>query len=117
MPDLKKLCDEHDVSNAGKKEELVKRLVEVGAKPPAAPTPRSTPRRARSDVVDAEHEAPAENAAPANAAPPPKVVGGAKKPVIEKQSSAPVGHSSKMVKGGVVKRASAQATVREVNVK
>lgn len=101
VPALKKLCEEYDVSDVGKKEDLVKRLTDKGAKPPAgaggAPT-RSTPRRAKSDPnVDSQENA--------------EMAAGGKKPALEKQPSAPAHLQGKggagLAKGGVRRSATA----------
>ena len=101
VPQLKSLCDEHDVSKEGKKEELVQRLTDKGAKPPSTTPGRTTPRRAKSDpnVPDTENDAPV-----------------AKKPLLTKQVSAPAGGpagAGKIAKGTA--RRSANETRKEVS--
>ena len=95
-----------------KKEELVKRLTDKGAKPPVS-TPRSTPRRARSDPnVEAQTDAEAavKKEAPAMLKQPSGI---AKPGAMGKAPSLSKMPSGKLAKGQGV-RGSANA-LKEVN--
>ena len=112
VAELRKLCDEYEVAKEGKKEELVKRLTDKGAKPPVS-TPRSTPRRARSDPnVEAQTDAEAavKKEAPAMLKQPSGI---AKPGAMGKAPSLSKMPSGKLAKGQGV-RGSANA-LKEVN--
>ena len=117
-PQLKKLCEENELIQTGKKEELVARLAKMNIKAPSqlglGGTPKSTPRRSmRQNSNDAEA---VDNAnAKEIAAAAPNVV---KQPSLTKQvsadgskSAAPTKHNSISAKPGsrlAVKRPSAR---------